>query len=174
MEYKECQNITFIERTEIIIQQYKKFVMPQVTENEQFEVTLFLNCLLGLLIIPQQTWFDQIPEEYCLSSDEWGIKNEHISNINGDNDLKIKNIAKHLRNSVAHYRFELLNLGEEKNKITDLGEGKNEITDIKFEDFDHEKTFEATIPIAALIQFTTKFTDVLINNNNTIASNSGC
>lgn len=57
--YKD-QEFDFIERTKLIIKQYDDF---QIGEKDKFEVTLFLNCLVGLLVLPQQHWFDNLPTE---------------------------------------------------------------------------------------------------------------
>jgi hypothetical protein len=155
----EKQDIDFIKRTKSIIEQYDEHVMPKVDKKEQFDVTLFLNCFIGLLIVPQQNWYDNIPEE-CISSDEWGIEPECIHSIKdkkGRNEgNNIKNVARHLRNSIAHYNF----------KGISSGAGDNQIVNIEFKDFKDEthriQTFEAVIPIAALKKFTTKFIETLI------------
>jgi hypothetical protein len=155
----EKQNIDFIKRTKSIIEQYDKFVMPKVGKKEQFEVTLFINCFVGLLIVPQQNWFDDIPEE-LISSDEWGIEPECIPVIKDksghhDEEKNIKNIARHLRNSIAHYHFKGLTLEHENNQITN----------IEFKDFTNNKTcktFEAIIPVTALKKFINKFIDTLL------------
>ena len=44
----------FIQRTQTIIEQYEQHVQTAVSADEAFEVTLLLNCLLGLLVFPQQ------------------------------------------------------------------------------------------------------------------------
>jgi hypothetical protein len=47
----ECE---FISRTLELLKQYKKLAMPDLAPKEQYEVTLLINCLLGLLVFPQQ------------------------------------------------------------------------------------------------------------------------
>ena len=146
------QELDFIHRTKIILEQYKNF---RISEKEKFEVTLFINCLVGLLILPQQNWFDNLPTD-IVSLKEWGIKEEHISVIIEEETKNVKDIARHLRNSIAHYNF------------TVFDNSSKEISRIKFEDFDRDnnKTFEATIPILNLRLFTTKLTDTLTKEMN--------
>ena len=52
-------DIDFAKRTSKIIEQYKQHI-PRGSEN--FEVTLLVNCLVGLLILPQQKRYDLIPD----------------------------------------------------------------------------------------------------------------
>lgn len=42
----------FIKRTLDIIEQYETHVMNSVTDGKQYEVTLLINCLLGLVVTP--------------------------------------------------------------------------------------------------------------------------
>ncbi len=71
------QEFDFINRTKTIIEQYDNL---QISEKEKFEITLMLNCLVGLLILPQQNWFDSLPA-VLVSQKEWGIAEKHISFI---------------------------------------------------------------------------------------------
>lgn len=145
--YKK-QEFDFIERTKLIINQYDKIQIPK---KEKFEVTLLLNCLVGLFILPQQHWFNNISKE-LISKKEWGIEDFHISFINKGETKNVKDIARHIRNSIAHYKFKV------------FGNSNNEISKIKFEDFNHEKekTFEATFPLANFKIFVDKFSTALI------------
>lgn len=45
---------TFIRKTLEILNQYEK-LMSSFELNERYELTLYLNCLLGLIVIPQQS-----------------------------------------------------------------------------------------------------------------------
>jgi len=152
MSYYLHQEFDFVERTKKIIEQYDSLTIP---EKDKFEVTLLLNCFVGLLILPQQKWYDNLPTE-IVSQKEWGIAPEHISFIKQGEEKNIKNISRHLRNSVAHYRFKAFN------------NSSNKISRIKFEDFEQSgnKTFEALIPLANLRQFTNKLTDNFMTEMN--------
>ena len=152
MSHYKNQEIDFINRTKAIIEQYEKF---QIAEKQKFEVTLFLNCLVGLLILPQQHWFDCLSTE-LVSQKEWGINPNHISSIKDGETKNVKDIARHLRNSVAHYEF------------TAFDNSSKQISRIKFKDKDKSGnlTFEAIIPLPNLRQFTAKLTNTLIMEMN--------
>ena len=151
MSFYQQQEIDFIKRTKIIIQQYEN-IHVEKTE-EKFEKTLFINCLLGLLIIPQQYLFDKLPNTRINTN--WGILESEIRFIKESNK-SINDITRHLRNSISHYNFEI------------LSNDSDEIESIKFIDkFDkNKKSFEAIISIENLKIFTDKLTDFLITEIN--------
>jgi hypothetical protein len=141
------QENDFIIRTQKIIKQYES-----IQGNEKFEVTLLLNCFVGLLILPQQLWFDILPSE-MISEKEWGISSSHIGFIKEGEKKDLANTARHLRNSISHYKFVV------------FSNANQEISSVKFLDYDNgkTKTFEATIPIANLRKFLNIFSDYMLN-----------
>lgn len=147
MSHYKQQELDFIHRTKTILKQYDKF---QISKKEKFDTTLFVNCLVGLLILPQQYWFHDLPSD-MVNYKEWGIRESDISFIAKSECKNIKSIARHLRNSLAHYRFKA------------FGNKKGEIKEIKFEDYkDGRKTFEATISVSNLKIFADNFSAYLI------------
>ncbi len=60
MEY-ERHHITFISRTMQLLNQYQTSIIGKVPKSEEFEVTLLINCLLGLLIVPNEQCYNKIP-----------------------------------------------------------------------------------------------------------------
>ena len=153
MSYYKNQEIDFVNRTKTIIEQYEKSI---ITEKEKYDTTLFLNCLVGLLILPQQHWFLSLPTE-LISKKEWGIHPNHVSSIKEGETKNVKSIATHLRNSIAHYNFKAFD------------SSLRQISRIKFWDKDIKKdiiTFEASIPLLNLRQFTTKLTETFISEMN--------
>ncbi|MBW4458089.1 MAG: hypothetical protein KME55_38795 [Nostoc indistinguendum CM1-VF10] len=60
MEYDEIFQRDFIARTLEIVEQYEKYVMKCVSENQQFEVTLLINCLLDKIVRKNQIYFNTI------------------------------------------------------------------------------------------------------------------
>lgn len=145
MRYKN-QEIDFVKRTKEIIKQYHSCNVS----GEKYEVTLLLNCFVGLLILPEHHWYDKLLED-IVSKEEWGISSRDISEIKSGEIKSVKNVARHMRNAISHYRFKAL---ENTSK---------EIDKIKFEDFSNKnKTFEATLSTEAIKQFVTKLTDVFI------------
>ena len=161
MSFYKQQEFDFIDRTKKIIKQYDNLVVPK--EEEKYEVTLLLNCMVGLLILPQQNWFNNLPTD-LITNKSWGIDEAEIKVIKDrelkDEDKTVANIARHLRNSIAHYRFEAFN------------NSKDEINSIKFEDYIcckknnieiKEQTFEATINLENLQEFVYKLSNDLVS-----------
>jgi hypothetical protein len=137
------QEKDFIFRTKMIIKQYDDYFEDK-SGKEKYDVTLFLNALVGLLILPQQFWFDFLHDE-LVSKKDWGIDPSHIGFIKRNEKKSVKNVARHLRNSISHYRFKA------------FANSKKDIHQIDFEDeFRGKRTFQATIPI----EFLRKFIDV--------------
>nr|WP_321375707.1 HEPN family nuclease [uncultured Bacteroides sp.] len=93
----------FIERTKILLEQYEK---TEINSSEKYEVSLLLNCCVGLLLIPKEESYDKINERLNLN-DDWGITESDIT-IDNSNSKSVKSTLRHLRNSVAHGKFEFL------------------------------------------------------------------
>lgn len=154
MDYKQ-QEFDFINRTKEIIKQYDSLVVKNkgIKKDEKYEVTLFINCLVGLLILPEQKWFKRLPLE-AISEKEWGISESQVMFIKKGEKKNVKNIARHLRNSVSHYRFKVFR------------HSSKNIKEINFKDFKKTDrrvlTFESTISIEDLRKFTTKLTEYFL------------
>ncbi|MEW6226592.1 MAG: HEPN family nuclease [Bacillota bacterium] len=73
MEYEIFER-DFIVRTLKIIRQYEKYVPV----SEQFEVTLLINCLLGLLVLPKERCYVDIPDVLIEELEGWGLRADHI------------------------------------------------------------------------------------------------
>jgi len=149
MSIYKSQESDFISRTLSILDQYDSLKFPK---DEKYEVTLMLNCMVGLLILPQQEWISHLPTE-LISKKEWGIDASHISYLKIGEAKSVNVIARHLRNSLAHSNFIAFS-----NK-------SSEITRVKFVDWDRQqnKTFESEIPIADLKTFLRKFATVMLD-----------
>lgn len=125
----------FIERTLKIIDQYEDLVRPQLGKDSQFEVTLLLNCLLGLLVYPQQIanhsdnqkYFDRwLTDELLVDvGEEWGIRPNDILNPGHKkvgkkdkkitlNELTLRNLVRQMRNCIAHARFSVNDTSPDK------------------------------------------------------------
>lgn len=144
MSYYLEQEYDFVHRTKRILEQYQKL---QLSDNDKYEITLLINCFTGLLILPQQYWFDNLPAS-IINEKEWGIKTEYINTISGNNK-SVKEVVRHLRNSVTHYNFIVFD------------NQKKEIRSIKFKDYNRSEvlTFEAEIPVKNLNVFLNKFSN---------------
>lgn len=138
-------DVDFAARTVKIIQQYDQCTRPGP---ENFEVTLLVNCLVGLLILPQQRRYDSIPDTPIEDLAQWSIEPAFIQNWgsprNGQNPPKtLKELVRRLRNAVAHFHIE--------------AEGTEaDIERLKFFD---DNQFSATIPVRNLRLFVERFAD---------------
>lgn len=145
-EYKDFER-DFIHRTLHIIEQYDQYVLPNIPEKEQYEVTLLLNCLLGLLVLPSQLLFPQIPNIPVNQLQAWGLPNNIVRNwgrhpkIIAPTDREtLRELIHEMRNGVAHLRVAI------------QGDGQR-ITDIEFSD---TNGFNASIPVTSLRVFVKK------------------
>ena len=111
MSYYEQQEYEFVKRTKAILEQYDKFLIKL---EEKYEVTLFINCFVGLLFLPREYWFNNLPNG-TVSEKNWGINANDISFIKKGEEKSVQNVTKHLRNSIAHYRFK--DLPDDNNNI---------------------------------------------------------
>ena len=100
--------IDFISRTRQILVQYE--------HNCNSEKTLFMNCCVGLLIMPQQC--ADHDKNNCHTHSKTGIQllgytQERTNAVKGVDKNSIENIAYHIRNSICHYRFDIMNCNVE-------------------------------------------------------------
>lgn len=146
-------DVQFIERTKSILQDYDRITYLNNHVPEKYEVTLFLNCLIGLVVIPSE-WYGRRDYESSLLSEQidnsWGIQNTYIQRTD---TYSIIGIVKHIRNAIAHGRIE------------PFSENMRDITHVEIEDRDRGENlnFEAKIPVDALKIFAIKFADEMLH-----------
>lgn len=144
--YKQ-QEFDFVDRTQKIIEQYESIGLA---EDEKYDVTLLINCLTGLLILPQQHWFSNLPKE-IVTNEKWGISETDISFIKSGELKNVEEVSRHIRNSIGHYNYQIFS--DEKEKLSS----------IEFLDFqDHTKTvqtFKAKFTIEQLSIFVNNLSD---------------
>lgn len=149
MKYDAPFEKEFICRTLDLLKQYET-----CCGTIKFEDTLFLNLCVGLLIIPQQTYFEQFRflENTIVDKNNWGINTNDIDA--GEKD--VFNIIRHIRNSISHKRFEL------------ISENSYDITHIKINDKVHrddkEYSFEAKFLITDFKNFVIKISEYALRN----------
>lgn len=137
------KDIDFAKRTLRIIEQYDKAKQPGP---ENFEVTLLVNCLVGLLILPHERRIEVIPDVGIEELREWSIDPSFIKSWGGKDQRKtLRQLVRRLRNSVAHFHIE--------------AEGtEQDIERLKFSD---QNGFIATIPVANLRAFVKQFASTI-------------
>lgn len=165
--------LDFIDRTKQIIGQYDKYKRT-LPGDEQYEVTLLINCLIGLLVVPQQV---ATREPYCSymqgwltdqtigeNGKEWNIKphfircagySNHNELITDPESMTIRQLIRSMRNTVTHYNFTLLPQG--------YSQSITQIHTIAFSELSNgkprENGFRMELPVYALKQFSLRLAD---------------
>lgn len=102
--YKNIEH-DFIERTMKLIAQYESILYKYPFE-EQYNYTLLLNCLLGVIVLPKEYHYAHIPNPIITNKlkQSMGLKESIINN-----DYKrLRELIHGLRNAIAHYNFEII------------------------------------------------------------------
>ncbi len=100
MEFAEEFERDFMKRTLQLLMDYPG----------EYEATLLLNCLLGLLVVPKETSLEKIPTDPISEFHKWGISPESIKSFGRMNRTNqypetLRGVVYNLRNSVAHFRI---------------------------------------------------------------------
>ncbi len=142
-EYEDFER-DFISRTLLILDQYDRQAIP---EKERFEVTLLINCLLGLLVLPKEFWFDKVPRLDLSTLAGWSFEPRYViewgdrpKTLAKEDHGTLREIVYRMRNGVAHLQ------------IKATGDG-HDITAIEFADWNG---FRATLPVTSLALFVRK------------------
>lgn len=94
----------FIERTLNLITQYESLLHNYPFE-EQYNYTLLINCLTGLIVMPKERTIDAIPGDRLLSSvkKDMGLVYSFVD----PRYTTLRDLILKLRNSVAHFYIEV-------------------------------------------------------------------
>jgi len=96
VEYKDI-NTDIVERTLSIIDDY----------SGKFEVTLLLNCCVGLLVVPKEKHWGKVPKtELNETNSLWGLDKSAIK-FGKKKDYSLSNIVRRMRNSVCRFNIEI-------------------------------------------------------------------
>ncbi len=101
--YRELE-YEFIERSLALIEQYES-IYPKFDFKEQYNYTLLINCLLGLIVMPKEKIISYIPKEQLTieTKNKIGLKNSWINS-----DIKnMKDLIIALRHSIAHFDIQV-------------------------------------------------------------------
>lgn len=150
--------IDFIERTRKFLKEHSK------TENDK---TFFLNCCIGLLIAPQQysTHSQQSLSLGTVDVENWGIDISKCEMNTATKDYSadsVENIARHFRNSLCHYLFDVKDCNP-------TGTIENiTIIDKASDDKNAATTFKLTLSFDNFKKFVLKYADTLIEQLKTL------
>ena len=95
-----------------------EFIEKNAASGEVFEATQLINSLLGLLVFPQQEFYDQIPDSPLAELEKQGWPRIHASGqlpeLPADANT-LNGLLRYLRNSIAH--FNIAFLADENNQL---------------------------------------------------------
>ncbi|MFQ6334007.1 HEPN family nuclease [Methylophilus sp. 3sh_L] len=140
----------FIERTIALINQYYAS-LDQYPFEKQYNYTLTINCLLGLIVMPKERALTYLPKlpinnnlkaSIGLNETEFG---GHISNL--------KTLIQSLRHSIAHFNIDVISEGDEQ--LIDW---------VEFTDSEHGHRLVARFRAKELLPFLKFYTESLLNN----------
>ncbi|MEZ4619249.1 MAG: HEPN family nuclease [Caldilineaceae bacterium] len=188
-DYKVIE-LDFIRRTIAILDQYDSHVRGNVSPGEEYEVTLLLNCLLGLLIYPhhlatEKKWGSWLTNDKVKDAGpEWGINLDNIKCAGHKIDNKA---AKKLQPCIACNRKpELPYVTIDKDNLTIRqlvrqlrnavahpsfrtepdGNGTDQIHAVEFKDKDprtkNGERFHVFIPVETLNRFVRKLAEAAL------------
>lgn len=187
MEYKIVER-DFVSRSLLVLQQYEEHVKPSTLNKEHFEVTLLLNCLLGLVVLPfehlkreQKNIFPKMCEEdetpiYELES-KWGLDDLRIEKIvvkGTDLDKKeitLRIIVAMFRHSMTHAQFGDGNKTEKPNGLSVVyqtnksNSSKSDIFEVNIVNKHYNTEFIANIPVKSLRKFAEKLASTFLKEN---------
>ena len=100
MDYDRIE-VDFIERTLELICKYE--------EDEDYEVTLLINCCLGLLVLPKEKHLNSIPDKKIpATSDLWGLSRHSVTVDCPCCGYKLSNVIRRIRNGICHFKIKTL------------------------------------------------------------------
>lgn len=140
----------FIERTMSLISQYCK-TLDQYPFDEQFNYTLTINCLLGLIVMPKERVVRYIPNTR-LTNDfrkQIGLESSEI----GAGINTLGELIQSLRHSVAHFDIDVISENE-----------KNLIDWIEFKDTQNGNRIIAKFRANELLPFLKYYSTCLLEN----------
>lgn len=188
MEWKIVQR-DFVERTLKILQQYDDYARTQrgtAKGYEELEVTLLVNCLTGLLVVPYEyVNRDKQPGSVPVCkgdtaaikdlSDDWGLRDIQIERIcdfahkpvEPPTDANLRMFVYRIRNSIAHTRFQDggRNIADGVGIIYQTAlydPNRSRIEKLTFQDKDNR--FKAILPVESLRKFAEKFAKAVLGN----------
>ncbi len=109
----------------------------------EYDATLLINCLLGLLVVPKETMMHAIPETPLSELKKWGIEPSCIKatgELKGKNDpdpKTLRGLVFNMRHAVAHFRIK---------PIPSDGE-------VQAFQFKNDRGLHAEVPLAELCEF---------------------
>lgn len=140
----------FIDRTIKLIAQYNS-ILHQFPFEEQYNYTLTINCLLGLIVMPKEKVITFIPTSKLTKAfkGELGLERSEI----GAGIDTLRDLIKALRHSVAHFDINVISEDD-----------KNHIDWLEFKDTENEDILVAKFRADEIIPFLDFYSVCLLKN----------
>lgn len=166
-----CIKRDFIIRTWEIVKQYDTHVLGNVDEENEFEVTLLMNCLLGLLVYPaavaskrenQSNFNDWLTQDKVVDvGSDWGLEQDYFKSAGYKDEkaitieqLTLRNCIRQMRNSASHADF----------KVHDDGSKSGKLRVVVFEDNINQDGFHLEMPVENLRHLICKLARSALDN----------
>lgn len=140
----------FIERTLKLIDQYYR-VLKNYPFEEQFNYTLMINCLLGLIVMPKERVISYVPTERLTREYQATMGSPSLEV--GANVATLRDLIWALRNAVAHFDI----------KVTSEDD-KNLIDWLEFSDSENDGALVARFRGSELLPFLRYYANCLLDN----------
>jgi len=140
MEYSNIEN-DFVSRTLTLLHGY----------DGEYEITLLINCCLGLLVLPKERHYNTIPKRAIPESGElWGMSRKSLTVHCEECGYELAEVLRRLRNGICHF------------KLKTLPNNSGDIANVEIRD---GKRFKAILSTDQLRDLAVSFGEHVIRNN---------
>ncbi|MCB5302952.1 HEPN family nuclease [Yersinia bercovieri] len=140
----------FVQRTIDLIHQYNDLTQETPFER-QYNYTLTLNCLLGLIVMPKERALSWIPA--CRLSHELKADIGLIESTLPGPEMTLKDLILKMRHSIAHFSIEVVSL-----------DANNLVDEILFKETDRGGNIYARFKANEMLPFLNYYASVLVSN----------
>lgn len=140
----------FIQRTLLLIEQYYG-VLDKYPFKEQFNYTLTINCLLGLIVMPKERVISYVPTDRLTREllEEIGAPSLEVN----ERIRTLRDLIKSLRNAVAHFDINIISESDQ-----------NLVDWLEFSDSENGEGLVAKFHATELVPFLRYYADCLLKN----------
>lgn len=142
----------FVQRTLALIDQYNEMIKALGKPfREQYNYTLTLNCLLGLIVLPKERALSFLPADRLTQQlkTSMGLQESQLPGP----EMTLRALILKMRNSVAHFSVQVVSVSDER--LVDL---------IAFRDDPEDENAYATFSAPELLPFLKYYATLLFNN----------
>ncbi|MBJ9136099.1 HEPN family nuclease [Citrobacter farmeri] len=142
----------FVQRTLALIDQYNEMIAVEGKPfREQYNYTLTLNCLLGLIVLPKERVLSLVPADRLTQQlkTSMGLQESQLPGP----EKTLRELIQKMRNSVAHFSVQVVSVSNER--LVDL---------IAFRDDPKDENAYAIFSAQELLPFLKYYASLLLDN----------